>query len=458
MTLTDDSSGRYALIVAGSSYRDPKLRQLRAPGADADRLSAVLSDLGIGAFDVQIAHDEEESRLRRRIATFFSNRRPNDLLLVHFSCHGVKNEDGELYLAAADTEMGDLLTATAISSTWLSEQIGRCRSKRVILLLDCCFSGSFPFGMRSRAGEGINVRDHLEGRGRAIITASSAMEYSYEGDQLSGRGEPSIFTEAVVDGLRTGKADCDGDKLISVDDLYNYVYERVKEKTPSQTPNRLSSLEGQVYIAVSSYEPPVQPAKLNDDLIALTKHPIASARAGAAGDLAKLRGDSDPAVALAARRVLERMTDDDSLSVRQAVQAALGEPDPVPAHAPAVAAAAAPLPPRSPAESRRSRASRAVPAMTRTETVKGSRRQLVQLRSVYKNRPVLLSSVLLIGGIVWLVVGLDAFSRNSSGRLTPLGIIFVVIGGLLICGGIGGLAVALVRGTRRILRSMRRGG
>lgn len=45
-------------------------------------------------------------------------------------------------------------------------------------------------------------------------------------------------------------------------------------------------------------------ARLNDDLIALTKHPIASARAGAAVDLAKLRADSDPAVALAARRVL----------------------------------------------------------------------------------------------------------------------------------------------------------
>ena len=77
-----------------------------------------------------------------------------------------------------------------------------------------------------------------------MISASNAMEYAYEGDDLSGEGQPSYFTQAVIDALETGKADRDGDRWISVDELYDYVFDRVKEKTPNQTPNKKSELEG----------------------------------------------------------------------------------------------------------------------------------------------------------------------------------------------------------------------
>jgi uncharacterized caspase-like protein len=228
--------GRYALIVANSTHDNPKLQKLRSPAADAKRLASVLAAPDIGGYDVDLALDEEQPQLTRRIARFFSNGRPDDLLLVHFSCHGVKDESGELYLAAKDTEIGYMLSATGISSAWLRQQIDRSRSRRIVVL-DCCYSGSAPFGMHRRAGDEVNVKDHFEGRGRAVITASNATEYSYEGDQLSGEAQPSIFTEAVVEALETGKADRDGDKWISIDELYDYVYDRVKERTPHQNPN-----------------------------------------------------------------------------------------------------------------------------------------------------------------------------------------------------------------------------
>ncbi|HEY1517527.1 MAG TPA: caspase family protein [Solirubrobacteraceae bacterium] len=315
-------SARDALIVAVTDYRDPKLQQLRAPVADATALGRVLEDPSIGAFNVQLALDEDESALTRRLARFFSDRRPDDLLLIHFSCHGIKDASGELYMAAADTET-DLLSATGIPSRWLSEQIGKCRSKRIVVLLDCCFSGSFPFGTHYRAGEQINVQQHLEGRGRVVITASNAMEYSFEGDQLSGAGQPSIFTAAVVEGLETGKADRDGDRLVSVDELYDYVFDRVRETTPNQSPTKLSSLEGPLYVARSQYERPVEPAALPQELIDLTRHPYAEARLGAVAELAALLGSENPAIRLAARLMLESMVDDDSRKVSDRVRAVL---------------------------------------------------------------------------------------------------------------------------------------
>ena len=192
---------------------------------------------------------------------------------MHFSCHGVKDDSGELYLAAMDTD-SDVLAATGVASGWLNDQIGRCRAANgIVVLLDCCFSGSFPFGSLRRAGEQVDVQDHLGGRGRAVITASNSMEFSYEGDELAGAGQPSFFTGAVVEALETGKADRDGDRRISVDELYDYVYDRVRERTPSQSPTKLSSLEGPLYIAHSSYQPPVEPATLPGE-------PLPSSRIG----------------------------------------------------------------------------------------------------------------------------------------------------------------------------------
>ncbi len=321
---------RDALIVAVSDYSDLKLRQLRAPAVDAERLAMVLRDPSIGGFRVEVASDVREGELRRRLARFFADRHPNDLLLVHFSCHGVKDDSGELYLAAMDTE-SDMLAATGVASGWLNDQIGRCRSRRVVVLLDCCFSGSFPFGSRTRAGEQVNIRDHLDGRGRAVITASNSMEFSYEGDELTGAGQPSFFTGAVVEALATGKADQDGDRRISVDELYDYVYERVRERTHSQSPTILSSLEGPLYIARSSYQPPVEPATLPRELLALIENQFAGARLGAVEELANLLKSSDAGIALAARHTLELMLGDDSRSVstraEQALAAAQNTPE-----------------------------------------------------------------------------------------------------------------------------------
>jgi hypothetical protein len=317
-----EAESRHALVVATARYSDPKLQQLRAPAADAERLVEVLRDPAKGNFDVEVLLDASYATLTRRIATFFRDRRPNDLLLLHFSCHGVKDDRGELYLAATDTEL-DLLSATGVSTVWLNDQISRTRSRRTVVLLDCCFSGSFPFGLHARAGGAVNAPEQFEGRGRAIITASSAMEYAYEGDHLTGKGQPSVFTEAVVEGLDTGKADLDHDQLISVDDLYGYVYDRVRETTPSQTPNKKSEIEGPLYLARSTYRPEIRPATLDPELLARTEDRYAGIRTGAVQELAALLASRDPATVLAARQTLSQMTDDDSRQVSSSAQEAL---------------------------------------------------------------------------------------------------------------------------------------
>src|ERR1700691_178227 len=91
---------RSALIIASDNYTDPGLRRLRAPASDARALADVLRDPAIGGFDVRTLLNEPAHVVNLAVEEFFADRQPGDLLLMHFSGHGIKDQDGELYLAA----------------------------------------------------------------------------------------------------------------------------------------------------------------------------------------------------------------------------------------------------------------------------------------------------------------------------------------------------------------------
>ena len=335
---------RNAFVVANDSYSDKKLRKLRAPSADAEQLAKVLSDAEIGGFDVQVSMNEPEHVVRRKLSAFFENRGLDDLLVLHLSCHGVKDDDGRLYFATVDTEM-DHLEATAIPSEFVNRQMTRSRSRRIVLLLDCCYSGAFATGFMSRAGDRVDLKDRFDGRGRIVLTASSAMEYSFEGDELEGEGKPSVFTSALVRGLATGEADRDRDGWISVEELYDYAYDQVRATTPSQTPGKwVFDVQGELFVARSKIEPEVEEATLPLGLLAAVKSPFAHVRTGAVQELAGLVDGPDEGVAVAAREALEELRKDDSRRVADAAARALGEG---PAVSPWPVARA--LPPRAPA-------------------------------------------------------------------------------------------------------------
>ncbi len=227
---------RAALIIAADTYEDAKLRQLKAPSVDAAALERVLADPRIGGFEVEVALNEPEGPLRRRIAAFFRNRQADDFLLVHFACHGVKDDSGTLYFATPDTEWNNF-NATAVSAGFVHAELKECRARSIALLLDCCFSGAFSKGMAPRAGEGLELRERFEGgTGLAILTAANSMEYAFEGDEMSIEGDPSFFTGAIVRGLETGEAAPKGRDWVSVKDLHSYVAKSIGERTSKQTP------------------------------------------------------------------------------------------------------------------------------------------------------------------------------------------------------------------------------
>ena len=243
------SDKRSALMIASYLYQDADLRRLVAPAQDAEALSRVLEDPSIGGFEVKMLLNEPSHKVNQEIEAFFTDRKREELILLYFSGHGIKDEAGRLYFATADTRR-QMLRSTAVPATLVYDVMRHCRSRRQVLLLDCCYSGAFGRGMLAKSGQSVGIMEQFQGHGRIVLTATDAMQYAFEGDKVRGKRARSVFTHALVDGLKTGDADLDRDGLVSLDELYDYVYDRVVDETPLQIPGMWAfDVQGEIIIA-----------------------------------------------------------------------------------------------------------------------------------------------------------------------------------------------------------------
>lgn len=319
--------GRYALLVATSDYHDEGLRALRAPADDAGRLAEVLADAQIGGFTVDVLTDPLVQDLRVRIDDFFADRAPDDLLLLHFACHGVKDEAGRLFLTAHDTTR-TRLTSTAVPADEVGRLMLRSRAQRAVLMLDCCFAGAIERGMVNRAGSDADVMGSLPGldergsaRGRAVFTASNAIEYAFEGSRIltdSEPGGPSLFTDAVVRALASGEADRNDDGFIGLSELADYVRDRMRESSSNQTPQLwMFGAQGDLTIARARLRRPA-PTPLPASLAAAVVAASPEKRLWGVNDLADLLTGDDVGLAMSAHTALTELSRDDSRRVASA--------------------------------------------------------------------------------------------------------------------------------------------
>jgi len=231
-------SRRLALLISNSHYNDSKLARLAAPAGDASALATVLNNPQIGAFDaVETLLNRPFDEIQEAIVAFFADKKPDDLVLLYFSGHGLQDETRKLYLATPGTNAA-LPRAKSIAATFIAEEMSLSRSKRQVLVLDCCHSGAFSRGVKAALNQSVGTENifQAEGVGRIVMTASDATQYAFEGENVQGQGVRSVFTNHLVEGLATGAADADGDGTVSIHDWYRYAYQRVKTETPGQTP------------------------------------------------------------------------------------------------------------------------------------------------------------------------------------------------------------------------------
>lgn len=313
-------ASKFALVIANMEYQDASFAKLTAPGKDAEEFAQVLRELA--AFDdVQVLLNEGEGKTRRSIARFFAERKRDDLLLMYFSGHGIRNEQGQLFLAANDTEIS-ILEASGVPAEFVTNSMNNSRSQRQLLILDCCNSGAFAHGSKSASGVGksMGIATAFEGSGfgRVVLTATDATQYAWEGDKVIGDTQKSVFTHFLIEGLK-GEADRNGDGCVDVDELYDYAYEEVVRRTPKQTPGKWSyKQQGDIILRDNIKVRDVKAVPLPPEILELLTHHNPAVRKTGVQDLIRFLNGKHLGLARAAEdKLREIASSDDSFSLRR---------------------------------------------------------------------------------------------------------------------------------------------
>ena len=250
----------WAVVVGIDRY--PNIRPLKYAVADARSFYDLLvTGNQVPAENVYLLLNEQASlqALRSTLGTKVKNKAgAQDMVIIYFAGHGATERDMmspdgdglEKYLLPYGADPNDLY-ASALPMREVAHIFHRIRSERLVFVADACYSGASGGRTVSITGVRANLSDRfLErlagGKGKVIITASSANEVSVEKDEL-GHG---VFTYYLVQGLR-GPADTDKDGLVTVDEAYRYVSQKVPAATgQEQHPVKKGSVEGQLIMGV----------------------------------------------------------------------------------------------------------------------------------------------------------------------------------------------------------------
>ncbi len=229
-------SQKIALLIGVSQYKDLPL--LDAALHDIEAVRDVLENPHLGQFDdVLVLPNPKSTQMQREIQTLFARCKKDDLVLLYFSGHGMTDDDTKLYLTTATTEK-DLFQATCVPASFVHDVMNRSRCKRQVVILDCCYSGAFAEGWQPRGDGVLDLKQQLGGEGRAVLTSSSAVQLSFEQE---GSG---IYTRYLVEGLKTGAADRNGNGRISIQELHEYAKEKVQTAKPGMKPEIYTYKEG----------------------------------------------------------------------------------------------------------------------------------------------------------------------------------------------------------------------
>ncbi len=234
---------KVALLIGVSQY-GAGFNQLPAATKDVEEMQRVLQHPDMGDFTfLKSLIDPDPQEMGTAIENLFGGGSRDDLLLLFFSGHGIKDESGNLYLATRTTrknERGGLIRSTAISARFIQEIMSDSRARRQVVILDCCFSGAFGEGLLAKDDSSIDIRRQLGGEGRAVLTSSTSTQYSFEQQDA----DLSVYTRYLVEGIETGAADLDEDESISVDELHEYASIKVQKAAPAMKPEIYTVKEG----------------------------------------------------------------------------------------------------------------------------------------------------------------------------------------------------------------------
>lgn len=229
------------LFIGIDRYTSIDINELSCAVRDATALHALFADtLGDGGILLS-----DNTATRQSIQDQFEALKScdeNDIIIITYSGHGSDNH----HLVTFDADPYDLPN-TSISLDTLTDWFSAIPARRLICILDCCFSGGMgskvlhvPVRSRNMLSVGGKL-DKLSGNGRLIITAATDKEEAWE-NTVIGHG---FLTYYLLQALQ-GAEEVRQDGRVSVYRLLEYVTQNVKSQALALGKSQHPTLRGKI--------------------------------------------------------------------------------------------------------------------------------------------------------------------------------------------------------------------
>jgi uncharacterized caspase-like protein len=273
-------SDTYVVAIGVSQYKNSRYN-LRYAAKDANDLSNIYEALGqrpgaTGQVHLLRLTDDKATRAQIHDAkAWLAKSKVNDLVVVFAAGHGMTDAQSNYYFGTYDIDPQQP-AVNGLPYAEFESLLDGIPALQKVLLLDTCFSGEIDkdeqvvvakadtagagtVTMRAfKTSRGVSVvadnsgastaadtavanaqaggmlrfqqdwfADLRRGTGAAVISSSSGSEYSLEGEQWNN----GVFTYSLLQGLKNGKADANGDHIVTVSELQTYVIDEVRTLT-----------------------------------------------------------------------------------------------------------------------------------------------------------------------------------------------------------------------------------
>jgi hypothetical protein len=231
----------YALIVGASRY--DHFESLKYTDDDAYRIYAFLRSPEGGAVPedhIRLLIDESAiaENIYHSLDEIIAMAGPEDEVLVYLAGHGYQGffvpTDSDGYHHRLEYEE-------------IRSRLADCPAHQKLVIADACYSGSL-LAAKAPVFESVDLfykKLAASGGGTAFLLSSKSEEYSLESQGL----RQGIFSHYLIRGLE-GEADRNKDKMVTLDELYSFVYEKVRAYSQNmQTPVLAGDADRQMPLA-----------------------------------------------------------------------------------------------------------------------------------------------------------------------------------------------------------------
>lgn len=233
----------HALVIGVGTHKYHPGLDVPITEADAEAIVNVLGDTNACGYppeQVKALHqaDATKSSILAALDDLAASVGAEDTVFLFYCGHGALGTDGNYYLVSHDARLegGRVAAGTGVSESELLQKLRSIKAKRMLMVFNACHSASILPALEvtpetlasSNPDEDMAVALLGTGHGGIFIAACREQQLSY-----IGGGRLTIFTQALVDGLR-GKGVRNSSGFISAFSLYEHLYESVSEEVRAQ--------------------------------------------------------------------------------------------------------------------------------------------------------------------------------------------------------------------------------